>query len=223
LKILSVSDVEVGFLYSSGVRERFADVDVVISCGDLSYYYLEYITSMLDAPLFYVLGNHHNQVEEGAGGPRSEPWGGCDLHRRVVNHCGLLLAGIEGSVRYNNGPHQYTQSEMWSLVWSLAPGLMLNRLRYGRYLDIFVSHAPPRGIQDSDDHPHHGIQAFRWLLGTFKPAVHLHGHTHIYRADTVTETIYRKTRVINSFGYRQMQFTPGKCHEVVTEKSLLPR
>ena len=122
-------------------------------------------------------------------------------------------------MRYNNGPYQYSQSQMWSLVWSLVPGLLLNRARYGRYLDIFVSHAPPWGIQDSEDRPHQGIRAFRWLLGAFKPSIHLHGHTHVYRSDTPTETDYRGTRVINTYGYRQVQLAPGKRPEVVTENS----
>ncbi len=209
MKILSVSDVEVSFLYSPHIRDRFADVDLILSCGDLSYYYLEYITSMLDAPLFFVRGNHNNLVEEGAGGPRDAPWGGRDLHGRVACYEGLLLAGIEGSINYNNGPCQFTQGDMWTLVWGLVPGLLMNKVRYGRYLDVFVSHAPPWKIQDMDDYPHQGFKAFRWLLRTFRPAVHFHGHTHIYRSDTVRETVFEGTRVVNTYGYRVTAVAPG--------------
>jgi len=38
--------------------DRFGDVELVLSCGDLPYYYLEYIVSMLNVPLLYVHGNH---------------------------------------------------------------------------------------------------------------------------------------------------------------------
>ncbi len=48
VKILSVSDVELNVLYSPQIVDRFNNVDVIIGCGDLPYYYLEYIVSMLE-------------------------------------------------------------------------------------------------------------------------------------------------------------------------------
>jgi Icc-related predicted phosphoesterase len=210
VKILTVSDVELGILYSPHITERFHDIDLVLSCGDLPYFYIEYILSMLDVPVYFVRGNHHGQVEESASGPRYAPMGAIDLHRRLrKSESGLLLAGIEGSVRYNNKPNQYTQSEMWLMVWSLVPGLIANKIIHGRFLDVFISHAPPWGIQDADDPPHRGIKAFLWLDRVFKPAFHFHGHTHVYRSDTVTETLYRQTRVINTYGYRTTDVIPG--------------
>ncbi|HEX2981258.1 MAG TPA: hypothetical protein VHO48_13395, partial [Anaerolineaceae bacterium] len=119
MKILSISDTEVSFIYSPHVAERYPDVDLVLSCGDLSYFYLEYIISTLNVPLYYVRGNHAKSIEIGTMGERTEPWGGIDLHRRTVNDRGLLLAGLQGSLRYNQGPYQYTQEEKWSLVHSL--------------------------------------------------------------------------------------------------------
>lgn len=205
MKILAVSDEELGFIYSPQVARRFGDVDLVIGCGDLPYYYLEYIISMLDVPLYFVRGNHASQTEFGSNGERTFPWGAEDLHRRVVRDpSGLLLAGIEGSLRYNFGAHQYTQAEMWGLAYWLAPRLMLNKIRYGRYLDVLVTHAPPWKIHDMDDLPHRGIKAFNWLVRVFKPMYHLHGHIHVYRSDTITETQVGATRVINTYGYREL-------------------
>jgi Icc-related predicted phosphoesterase len=114
----------------------------------------------------------------------------------------LLLAGVEGSIRYRPGKYQYTQSEMWGHVIKLLPGLFVNKLIYGRYLDVFITHAPPWGIHDKSDLPHQGIKAFLWLLRIFKPEYHFHGHVHIYRPDIVTETWYKDTLVINAFGHR---------------------
>jgi uncharacterized protein len=205
MKILSVSDVELSLIYSAQIKQRFSDVDLIISCGDLPYYYLEYMISMLDVPLYYVRGNHASKVEFGTGGERTAPWGGVDLHSRVVrDQSGLLMAGIEGSIRYNNGPHQYSQGGMWSLVFGLIPGLMINKIRYGRYLDVFVTHAPPWKIHDMDDLPHRGVKAFRWFINVFKPKYLLHGHIHVYRPDTIIETVVDKTRVINTFGYKEI-------------------
>jgi len=205
MKILAVSDQELGLIYSPQIKHRFGDVDLVIGCGDLPYYYLEYIISVLDVPLYYVRGNHSYPVEYGSGGARSSPWGGVDLHRRLVrDDNGLLLAGIEGCLQYNSGPYQYEQFDMWWMVLLLVPGLLINKWRFGRYLDIFVTHASPWKIHDLEDRPHRGIKAFRWLVQVFQPAFHLHGHIHLYRQDTIRETLLNQTRIINVFGYQEI-------------------
>ena len=56
MKILAVSDEVVQSLYSPNLVSRFGDVDGVLSCGDLSYSYMEYIASMLNKPCFFVHG-----------------------------------------------------------------------------------------------------------------------------------------------------------------------
>lgn len=203
MKILTVSDIEVPFLYSPIISQRCGDVDMIISCGDLPYYYLEYMLSMLDVPLYYVRGNHASKIEFTSGGDRTSPWGGIDLHRSCKHdQSGMLLAGIEGSIRYNNGPNQYSQGEMWLIACNLVPALLINRIRFGRYLDILVTHSPPWKIHDGTDRPHIGIKAFRWLIDVFKPLYHLHGHIHIYRQDTIVETVVGQTHVLNTYGYR---------------------
>ncbi|NTV36434.1 MAG: metallophosphoesterase [Anaerolineaceae bacterium] len=205
MKLLTISDIELGFIYSPRLVERFQDVDLVISCGDLPYYYLEYIVSSLNVPLYYVRGNHANQTEYSSVEDKRYPWGAIDVHRRNIHDdTGVLITGIEGSINYNDGPCQYSQSQMWSMIYRLVPGLMINKLRFGRYLDIFVTHAPPWKIHDMDDRPHQGIKAFRWFLSVFKPIYHFHGHIHIYRNDTIAVTRYLDTQVINTYGYREI-------------------
>jgi len=205
LKVLSLSDKQVESIYSSQVKKRFGDVDLILGCGDLAYYYLEFVVSMLDVPLFYVRGNHSSQVEYTMVGPKTHPHGGTDLHRRVINHKGLILAGVEGSLRYRNGPFQYTQSEMWLHILRIVPILLRNKLFSGRYLDVFISHAPPWGIHDKQDLPHQGIKAFRWFIETFKPRYHFHGHIHVYRPDTQTVTQHGPTSVINTYIFAETQ------------------
>jgi len=206
MKILAVSDIELGFIYNLQIAQRFKGVDLLISCGDLPYYYLEFMISMINQPLYYVRGNHASPVEFTTAGERTNPWGATDLHHRHVRtQEGLLLAGIEGSIRYNKGDYQYTQGEMWGMVFDLIPGLIYNRVRYGRFLDIFVTHAPPWRIHDMADLPHHGIKAFRWLIRTFKPKYHLHGHIHVYHNKMVTQTQIGSTSVMNCYGYREFE------------------
>ena len=204
-KVLSVSDKIAPFIYSPQIHNRFRGVDLIIGCGDLDYYYLEFMVSSLDAPLYYVRGNHDKIVEYTGPVQRTAPGGGINLHRMVVNHNGLLLGGVEGSLRYRPGQFQYTQEEMWRHVWSLVPGLIFNKMRYGRFLDVFITHAPPFGVHDEDDLPHQGIRAFRWLVDVFQPAYYFHGHVHLYRPDTQRVTQLGKTKIINTYFFYETQ------------------
>ena len=58
MRILTVSDKVEPVLYGPYIRERVGKIDLVLACGDLPHYYLEYIIGLLDAPLFFVHGNH---------------------------------------------------------------------------------------------------------------------------------------------------------------------
>jgi Icc-related predicted phosphoesterase len=88
---------------------------------------------------------------------------------------------------------------MWNHVLSLVPGMFINRFKSGRFLDIFVTHSPPRGIHEGQDWTHQGIKAFRWLIDTFKPSYHLHGHIHYYHPDDRFITQLGETAIINAY------------------------
>ena len=203
MKILSVSDQVDPRIYSETLKKRHNDVAFVLSCGDLPYEYLEYIICGLNKPLYYVHGNHDLYKKNKQDEMHSYPLGAENLHRKIYRKHDLLLAGVEGSIKYNRRTkYQYTQGEMWSHILRLVPGLLYNRLMYGRFLDIFVTHAPPWGTHEGEDWTHQGIKAFRWLINTFQPSYHFHGHIHVYRPDTVKETQIGKTLVINTFQFR---------------------
>jgi calcineurin-like phosphoesterase family protein len=207
MRVLAVSDKVIPFIYSPQVRQRFDDVDLVISCGDLPVNYLEYIIDALDVPLVYVRGNHDESNSYYPDKPDPGPRGALDLHGTSVMVKGELLAGIQGCLWYRPGLYQYTQREMWLEALRLVPGLLLNRMRYGRYLDVLVTHAPSWGLHDLPDLPHQGLKAFRWLVMTFQPAYHLHGHVHVYSPQTVTHSELGRTQVINVYGFRQILTT----------------
>ena len=151
MKILAISDKVVDFIYGPGCKLKFDDIDIVLSCGDLPYYYVEFVQTTLNKPLYFVRGNHANKIEYSKHGNRTSPQGSIDLHKKVLREPNLLIAGVEGSIRYNRGHFQYTQGEMWVHIIKMIPSLLYNRIRYGRYLDIFVTHASPRGIHDKRD------------------------------------------------------------------------
>ena len=225
MKILAVSDEVVEILYSPLLKERYADVDLVLGCGDLPFYYLEYIVTVLDVPLLYVHGNHDRLAQFRSDGRVVHRAEGCvsidgqavrlplayiDQRRTPAPGKDLLLAGLGGSMRYNlDGVHQYSEGQMAARALQLAPRLLLNRLRYGRSLDILVTHASPRGIHDAPDPAHIGFNTFLRAMGVFRPRLLLHGHSHVYRSDTVTRTRYRQTQVINVYPYRLIEWKGG--------------
>jgi uncharacterized protein len=216
VKALLLSDLIVSFIYSPQVRHRFPDVDLVIGCGDLAYYYLEYVLNALDKPCYFVRGNHDKIVEYSLEAQRTTPAGAVNMHRQIIHRHGLLMAGIEGSLRYRPGPFQYTQSEMWQSVFHLIPRLFVNRIRHGRYIDILITHSPPAGVHDMPDLPHQGIKAFRWFNKVFRPAYHFHGHVHVYRPDTPVDTVVDQTRVMNAYSYRvvSLDLAHTRCEDM---------
>jgi Icc-related predicted phosphoesterase len=212
VQLLAVSDHVEKLIDSSNIGKRFGRSELVISCGDLPSSYLEYIVSSLNIPLFGVRGNHDhtrefNEAPSGSLGP-----GTVDLHARSVFTNGLLIAGLEGSMAYNGGPLQYTEAGMRLQIARLVPQLLRNKLRHGRYLDILVTHAPPRGIHDQPDRCHTGFACFRTFLHHFRPRYHLHGHIHLYDRLTPTRTRFEETIVINTYGFRELRIplAPGE-------------
>ena len=210
MKILALSDQVVEHLYCPLVKERFGDVDLVVGCGDLPNYYLDYIVSMLNVPLAIVPGNHDlpaassnsDQDAESSGDPR---WS-ANIDGMVVQEQGVLLAGLGGSIRYRpDGSNQYTQAEMTGRVLGLAPRLYWNRLRHGRFLDILVTHAPPRGIHDAEDPAHVGFTVFNRFIAHFRPRYLLHGHSHVYRRCDLTTSQVGPTTIINVYPYRVIE------------------
>lgn len=204
MKILAVSDRVLDPLYSGQVGQLFPDVDLLISCGDLPFYYLDFLTSALNAPLLYVRGNHDGGPQYAADGRIwSDVRGGMDIHGKVVARKGLILAGLQGSMRYKPyGEYMYSESEMRMTVAQMVPRLLWNRQRFGRALDILVTHSPPFGIHDRPDLPHTGFKVFLSFLRMFKPRYLLHGHVHVYRQDEIVTSTYADTTILNVYPYR---------------------
>ena len=87
--------------------------------------------------------------------------------------------------------------------------MLLNRLRYGRYLDVLITHAPPRGIHDAQDVAHQGFRSYLALLRRYRPLLMIHGHQHVYNRNDASVTDYYSTRIINTYGYRVLELGPA--------------
>lgn len=212
IEALAVSDEIDPRIHSATVRERMGHVALVIGCGDLPARYLEFLADALGRPVYYVLGNHAAELTRGGvRGKHEPPPGAINLGGQVIRDpkTGLIFAGFPGSPRYGEGePAQYHEWEIYVMIARMAPRLWWNRLRHGRALDVLVTHAPPRDINDREDIAHRGFQALRAFLRWFRPPYHLHGHVHLYDRSQPHSQRFEDTMVTNVFPYRVVTLAP---------------
>ena len=211
VRALAVSDQIDPRIHSATLRTRMPDVQMVIGCGDLPVRYLEFLADALEKPVYFVLGNHMEEwTKDYKTGEPFDPMGCVNLNGRVVTDpsTGLILGGLPGSPKYSGeGGQQFTELEMYLKILRMAPRLLWNRLRHGRWLDVLVTHAPPFGINDRSDVAHRGFRSIRRFLTWFKPALHLHGHVHLYDRNEPYRAQFGGTDVINVFPYRVLDLT----------------
>jgi len=191
VKILCISDIEMPQLENAvNLRRQYSDIDMIISCGDLAPAYLDFITTIVSVPLFYVRGNHDEKYD-------TNPPGGVNLHNQIITHRGLTFAGLEGSIRYNKGKIQYTQAEVHMMVARMGPRIALSRMRQGHGIDIFVTHSPARNIHDGEDFPHRGFDGLLNFMKWYRPRYMLHGHVHTWDRRKTVKTQYEDTCIMN--------------------------
>ena len=187
MKILALADEELMCFWDYYVPGRLKEYDLILSAGDLKAAYLTFVVTMARAPLMYVHGNHDT------GYAVTEPEGCDSIDGKIVEYRGLRILGLGGCLWYRPGAHQYTEKEMRKRIrklhWQIA--------KYGG-VDIIVTHAPPRGIGDSEDPAHMGFECFLDLMDTYRPKYLLHGHVHMrYGMHIQREREYHGTKVIN--------------------------
>jgi predicted phosphodiesterase len=191
MRILAIADETDRGLTAQRLREM--KPDLVISCGDLGHDYLDFVASAANASLVFVPGNHdavsasrkaapvpgllHFDAVWGGGGPSDDgitQASGINADGQIVTIKGLTIAGLGGSIRYREGPNQYTERQMATRVRRLRRQAKLRRAP----VDILITHAPPKGMGDEGDGPHQGFASFIPLIEALKPRMMLHGHIH---------------------------------------------
>ncbi|MBQ3837315.1 MAG: metallophosphoesterase [Treponema sp.] len=232
MKILCVSDEVDPFIYNPAVKQLFGDVGAVLCAGDLPMDYIDFIVSTLNKPTYFVFGNHNlseykyyasefrssslsdqNSMEAQASRGHGASYLGfkCVASEITIEDPKtkkkrpLLIAGAPGSIDYNHGQCQFTESQMkWKLL-SMAPSLMMNKLRYGSYLDIFLTHASPRRIHDKEDPCHKGFECFHDFLKKYEPRYMVHGHIHLYNQNEERVGLYYNTTVVNAYSHHVIE------------------
>jgi Icc-related predicted phosphoesterase len=208
VQILAVSDQIDPRIHSASIRARMPDVQLVFGCGDLPARYLEFLADALEKPVYFVLGNHMEEwTRHHETGKPYDPMGGINLDGNVTRDqsTGLLIGGLPGSPKYSGeGGQQFTEWQMSMKILKMLPGMTRHRIRRGRWLDVLLTHAPPRDVNDGTDVAHRGFKSIRWFLNAFKPAYHLHGHIHLYDRNIPNVTQFGDVQVINVYPYQKL-------------------
>jgi uncharacterized protein len=214
MKILCVSDHRDPIVYSSQIKSRFGHIDLVLAAGDLELEYYGFIVSSLNKPLLFVFGNHNLSrlpayrkklrdpfIGTAESGYLEPSFGSTHVGGKIRRVKGLIVAGLGGSRRYNDGLNQFSERAMFMRMMRLFPALLLNRIIHGRYLDILLTHTPPFGIGDLPDVCHQGFKVFLWFMRVFRPTYLIHGHIHLYDLNAKRESVYHQTRVVNAYDH----------------------
>lgn len=191
LKILLVSDIESKYLWDHFEKEKFSDIDLVISCGDIKAEYMSFLATVINAPFLYVHGNHDISL-------LNEPPEGCEcIDGKLLVVKGLRILGLGGSMKYNGDIFQFTKNEMNKRILKLLPRILLNK-----GFDILVTHAGGFNLGDLDDPCHMGFSGFNRLIDRFKPKYFFHGHSHL-NYDLKNSRIIEcgETKIINAYDH----------------------
>lgn len=206
MKVLIVSDAVSDALYTPHLRTVGAEVEAILSCGDLPYEYLEYLVTTLNVPLYYVRGNHDGRLLRADGRESDGPEGGRSIDGRVARVAArsgqvVWIAGFGGSGRYCGGGYERSEREMRRSVRRVGAELRW-RKAFGRVrLDVAVSHAAPRGVHDGDDPCHRGFESFLALMRSHTPTLWVHGHVHPSYGVDLRPVRVGRTDVRGVYGY----------------------
>lgn len=196
MKILLVADVESSYIWDYYHEEKFRDIDLIISCGDLKAEYLSFLVTMINAPLFYVPGNHNKKY-------LMNPPEGCEcIDNKMITFKGIRILGLGGSHSYNYGPFQYTEKQMRRRISSLK-----FKLWWNKGFDILVTHSPAFGVGDGEDQCHTGFKCFLDILDKYNPKYFFHGHEHLnYGIKNKRKRQYKNTTVVNGYEYYIIEY-----------------
>jgi len=126
---------------------------------------------------------------------------------RIEDVGGIWVAGLGGSIRYREGPNQYTQKEMRRRARRLRRRVAVRGLRGRRGVDVLLTHAPPLGVGDEDDPAHRGFEALVELVERLSPKLLVHGHIHPY-GQAKPDRQLGTTTVVNAVPFRLLEVEP---------------
>lgn len=194
VKILAISDEEILRKFpQERIQEECQGIDFIVSCGDLSNDYLDYLFTLLNKKLIYVNGNHIYNPEHDISFCKNIDGG---------DNCkenGAVIVGFDGSQIYSMGEHQYSEKDVFFQVLKAYYKLAFRRA------DIVISHSPVAGFNEGEDPVHKGFKSYLKAIEWLKPKYWLHGHVHLKNHHQLQISRYKDTQIINIFGYKVLE------------------
>jgi Icc-related predicted phosphoesterase len=174
MNVLAIADRRPKIDIAQTVQQN--QIELIVTLGDLTREDIFQLGAITHIPKIGVYGNH----DSGGYMPEFGIW---DMHRKIWEFQGLKFGGFQGCVRYKDNPDaiMYTQQEAVQLMADYPP------------VDVFISHCPPRGINDEDELAHQGYDGLRMYLDRFQPKAWLHGHTYPTEETVIRQ--YGSTRI----------------------------
>ncbi len=181
MKALVIADRNPGIDIASTIKTN--NIELIITLGDLTREDLLPLAEINHIPKIGVYGNHDSGTYMPELGIR-------DMHLKIWGFQGLQFGGFQGCVRYKESSSaiMFTQDEADSLMQNFPK------------VDVFISHCPPRGINDEEEIAHQGFNTLRRYIDEQQPKLWLHGHT--YPTDETIVKLHGKTRVEYVFKYK---------------------
>ena len=184
MRILAIADRNPGIDIVAVIAEHH--IEMIITLGDLERHDLLQLAQINQIPKIGVYGNHDS-------GNYMNELGIINMHLKTFEYNGLSFGGLQGCVRYKDNPDAImsTQDETWEMMRDFPR------------VDIFLTHCPPRGVNDEDEVAHQGFDALKAYVQTMAPHTLLHGHTHptnetmVHHLDTTAIIYVHKYKIID--------------------------
>ena len=181
MKVLVIADRRPRINIAGVVQKE--GIELIITLGDLSRADILELKDIQDVPKIGVYGNHDS-------GTYMPELAIADMHLKIWDYKGLRFGGFQGCVRYKENPDaiMFTQEEATQLMANFPA------------VDVFLSHCPPRGINDEEEVAHQGFDALLEYIERTPPKVLLHGHTYPTEETAVRQ--HGQTKIEYVFEYK---------------------
>lgn len=181
MNILAISDTRPKINIAEVVQGN--SIDLVVTLGDLTREDLLQFEQITTIPKIGVYGNHDS-------GTYMPELGILDMHLKYWDYHGFRFGGFQGCVRYKDNPDalMYSQEQAYQMMQNFP------------YVDVFLCHCPPRGINDEEEVAHQGFEALRAYVDLKQPKILMHGHTYPTAESMVTQ--YKLSRIEYVYEYK---------------------
>lgn len=234
--IICVSDEEI-FIQNKDKRK----IDILISAGDLSPGYLDYLINEFK-PAFSIMvhGNHDKKYFSKSYKEENYSFskvykGVYVLNQGVINlkkfiDKDIVVAGFSGALSYGYRPFHFSESDVNKFKREITFKKSFRGSEY-KIIDIMVTHTPPYipGTIQRFSQSHPPSKNLGDLFYSLRPKIWIYGHIHPrygqQELDFVIENFDHKCYLINAIPYKFIKYDEEKKEviEIETYRKIEPK